>query len=189
VVHETQPSLVELVDESGYSLGSATVTDAHAAPGRLHRAFSVLLLDLDGRMLLQQRSRLKSRFALRWANACCGHPAPGEAVAHAATRRLAEELGVNAVTLVEVGVYRYRAEDPQTGRVEDEYDHVLVGHTGAAAHLAPDPAEVADVRWVNATAVVAAARAEPDSYAPWLAGVVALLPAARARGLCRLWAS
>jgi isopentenyl-diphosphate Delta-isomerase len=176
---EPQPSLVEmveLVDESGYGVGEATVAEAHMAPGRLHRAFSVLLLGSDDQVLLQRRSGLKSRFALRWGNACCGHPAPGEAVAPAASRRMAEELGIRGVSLVEVGIYRYRAEDPRTGRVEDEYDHVLVGRAGPGLALAPDPAEVAEMRWVGASAAVAAARAEPDSYAPWLAGVLAFVP-------------
>ena len=50
----------------------------------LHRAFSVLLFDDDGRTLLQQRAAVKSRFPSRWANTCCGHPGPGEPVVEAA---------------------------------------------------------------------------------------------------------
>src|SRR5262245_49802763 len=48
--------LVELVDTSGGAVGTTTVAEAHAAPGQLHRAFSVLLFDPDGRTLLQQRA-------------------------------------------------------------------------------------------------------------------------------------
>src|ERR1700740_2044344 len=88
--------LVELVDRAGRAFGTSTVREAHTAPGRLHRAFSVLLYDPAGRMLLQQRAAVKTRFALRWSNACCGHPAPGEDLAAAATTRLAEELGITA---------------------------------------------------------------------------------------------
>ena len=84
---------VELVDADGTAMGEATVAVAHTAPGLLHRAFSVLLFDPDGRLLLQQRAAGKTRFPLRWANACCGHPAPGEPVAEAAARRLGDELG------------------------------------------------------------------------------------------------
>ncbi len=90
---------MELVDTGGGAVGAATVDEAHRAPGRLHRAFSVVLVDGDGRLLLQQRAAVKTRFALRWANACCGHPAPGEPVTDAAQRRLAEELGVTTVPL------------------------------------------------------------------------------------------
>ena len=165
-------SLVELVDPEGRVVGSATVAEAHAAPGQLHRAFSVLLVDPAGRLLLQRRSAAKTRFPLRWANACCGHPAPGEPVVTAGTRRLAEEMGLTGVPLTEVGVYVYRAVDPGTGRVEHEYDHVLLGRTPEEPELTPDEAEVADVRWVSSTDLLAAADVRPETYAPWLRGVV-----------------
>jgi isopentenyl-diphosphate delta-isomerase len=160
--------LVELVDEAGAPVGSATVIDAHTAPGQLHRAFSVLLFDAAGQTLLQQRSAEKTRFPLRWANTCCGHPAPGTSVVEAATQRLEEELGVTGVPLVDVGVYTYRASDDATGRVEHEYDHVLVGRVEADLPLSPDPEEVALTRWVPAGSLVP----EGPDFAPWLSGVL-----------------
>lgn len=66
--------LVELVDDAGRARGQTTVAAAHQPPGRLHRAFSVLLVDPDGQVLLQRRAAVKTRFPLRWANSCCGHP-------------------------------------------------------------------------------------------------------------------
>jgi isopentenyl-diphosphate delta-isomerase len=164
-----EEDLVELVDLAGTPTGTATVQLAHAAPGLLHRAFSVLIVAPDGRLLLQQRAPGKTRFALRWANACCGHPSPGQSVNAAAVRRLAQELGIHDVELTPAGVYVYRAADPVTERVEHEFDHVLVGMLPASAELAPDPAEVAAVCWVVADEL----RAESDAYAPWLAGVLA----------------
>ncbi|MFI5893424.1 isopentenyl-diphosphate Delta-isomerase [Actinoplanes sp. NPDC051513] len=168
--------LVELVDVSGISAGSASVFDAHQAPGMLHRAFSVFLRDpATGRVLLQQRAAVKTRFPLLWANTCCGHPAPGEDVAVAAGRRLAEELGIVGASLTPVGVYTYRAADPGSGRVEHEYDHVLLGDLPAGVRVAPEPAEVAGVRWVSMPALQAGLAADPGSYAPWLSGVTGRL--------------
>lgn len=166
-----ESQLVELVSPDGGAIGSTTVDDAHRAPGLLHRAFSVVLVDDDGRFLLQQRAAVKTRFALRWANACCGHPGPGEAVTDAADRRLAEELGVGNVSLREVGVYVYQASDPDTGRVEFEYDHVLVGSYADA--FTADPAEVSAVEWVSFDDLAARLEQTPYRYAPWLSGVVA----------------
>jgi len=167
--------LVELVSPSGESTGSATVAEAHASPGRLHRAFSVHLLDANGRLLLQRRAETKTRFPLRWANACCGHPVPGQSVAAAAAQRLAEELGLRDVDLTEVGVYAYRAGDPATGLIEHEYDHVLLGIVDpVAVRLKPDPAEVASLRWMDPADLRADVLAHPVSYAPWLAGVTRL---------------
>jgi isopentenyl-diphosphate delta-isomerase len=166
---------VELVDGTGGRVGVATVAQAHRAPGLLHRAFSVLLLDPDGLLLLQRRSAAKTRFPLRWANSCCGHPAPGEPLATAAARRLAEELGVTGVDLVEIGVHQYQAGDPATGRAEHEYDHVLLGRVPAGSSPRPDPAEVAELRWVAPAELLREIAVRPDPYAPWLAGVVRLL--------------
>lgn len=167
--------LVELVDEAGQPAGASSVEEAHRPPGRLHRAFSVLLVDRDGRVLLQQRAAAKTRFPLRWANSCCGHPAPGQSLSTAATRRLREELGAGPVALTEIGVYVYRAEDPATGRVEVEYDHVLLGELPPDSPLLPDPTEVAALRWADPAELAAELVADPGRYAPWLGGVVDLL--------------
>jgi isopentenyl-diphosphate delta-isomerase len=163
--------LVELVDPDGQAIGESTVEDAHRAPGLLHRAFSVLLVDPSGRLLLQQRAAAKTRFPLRWANACCGHPGPGEPVGAAARRRLSEEVGLRAVPLTEIGVYVYRARDAQTGRVEHEYDHVLIGEITEDPPLILDPAEVAAVQWIPPRELHEDIDARPSHYAPWLAGV------------------
>ncbi len=170
---EREQQLVELVSQEGVESGSSTVAKAHTAPGLLHRAFSVVLFDDDGRTLLQQRAASKTRFPLRWTNACCGHPSPGEQVAVAAQRRLTEELGFTGVDLREVGVYVYRAEDPATGRVEWEYDHVVIGRAPVGLAVAPDPEEVADVRWVSARELRQGL--DPGGggdYSPWLSGVL-----------------
>lgn len=167
--------LVELVDPHGRAVGKATVEEAHRAPGQLHRAFSVLLVDSGGRLLLQQRAAVKTRFPLRWANACCGHPAPGEPVDAAARRRLIEEIGLRTDELTEIGVYVYRALDPETGRIEHEYDHVLLGRVETDFALRPDPDEVAAVRWLGLHDLGLDLDASPDRYAPWLGGVAQTL--------------
>lgn len=167
---------VELVDGHGRAIGSCSVAEAHTLPGRHHRAFSVLLTGPDG-VLLQRRAAAKTRFPLRWANTCCGHPGPGESVEEAAVRRLAEEMAVSGVALREVGAFDYRAEDAATRRVEDEHDHVLVGHVATVAPK-PDPAEVDDWRWVPLAELRAALLDHPGDYTPWLSGVVRLTEAA-----------
>lgn len=175
---DREAHLVELVSENGSVVGSETVTAAHQPPGRLHRAFSVLLLDHDGRFLLQRRAATKTRFAGRWGNACCGHPAPGEDLCSSAGRRLAEELGLRSVALNPVGVHLYRADDTSTGRVEHEYDHVLVGRVGPDASMRPDPAEVSELSWVTVGDLQTGLATETDRYVPWLSGVLSVWLAA-----------
>jgi len=163
---------VELVDRAGRPLGTCSVRAAHTPPGRLHRAFSVLLYDPAGRVLLQQRAAAKTRFARRWSNACCGHPAPGQDVAAAAMKRLTEELGITAAQvtpLTEAGVFRYRAFDAPARYVEYEWDHVFRATLTSGAP-APDESEVSEVRWADPEALTAEIAARPDEFTPWLAG-------------------
>ena len=165
---------VELVDRAGRATGSCPVREAHTAPGRLHRAFSVLVYDSAGRVLLQQRAAVKTRFALRWSNSCCGHPAPGQDLVAAAQARLAEELGITAgqvTPLTEAGVLRYRAADAATKRVEYEWDHVLVATLTSGAPAADD-SEVRQVRWASPGPLAAEIDARPAEFTPWLAGVL-----------------
>ncbi|WP_245722177.1 isopentenyl-diphosphate Delta-isomerase [Nocardia crassostreae] len=169
--------LVELVDEQGHAAGSLSVAAAHTAPGRLHRAFSVLLFNPDGQVLLQQRAGVKTRFPLLWTNTCCGHPAPGQSVVDAAAIRLHEELGL-AADLTEIGAFTYQASDPSTGRVEFEFDHVLIGHL-ADATPHPNPDEVETISWVHPETLPAEIDTAPDRYTPWLSGVLATITAHR----------
>jgi isopentenyl-diphosphate Delta-isomerase len=164
--------LVELVDPTGAPVGSCPVTEAHTPPGQLHRAFSVLLFDVAGRVLLQRRALTKNRFAGRWANTCCSHPAPGEDVIESACRRLHEELGlrVEAGALRERGRFTYRAADPGSDTVEHEFDHVLVGRHDADP--VPLESEVHAWRWVAPEQLRTELAAAPDLHAPWLEGVL-----------------
>jgi isopentenyl-diphosphate delta-isomerase len=170
--------LVELVDGAGAATGACPVDEAHAPPGRRHRAFSLVLFDHAGRMLLQQRAAVKTRFPLRWSNTCCGHPAPGEDVTAAALARLADELGITAgqiSTPEPAGEFHYHATDAATGRVEDEWDHVLVATaTTADLAVAPSESEVSDYLWVNPEALLTEIAARPSDYTPWLPDVLAL---------------
>jgi isopentenyl-diphosphate delta-isomerase len=76
----------------------------------------------------------------------------------------------------EVGVYEYFAEDEASGRVEYEYDHVLLARVPAGGlDLAPDPAEVAATRWVAMADLVEEMRDDPADFAPWLRGAVNLV--------------
>jgi isopentenyl-diphosphate Delta-isomerase len=173
--------LVELVDETGAGIGACSVAEAHAAPGRRHRAFSVLLYDRAGQVLLQQRAVVKTRFASRWSNTCCGHPAPGQDTAAAAARRLSDELGIDPghiTPLTEAGVFRYQAADPGSGTVEREWDHILIATlTGGTPE--PDEAEVSGYAWISPVTLRGDMAHRPDAYTPWLPGVLDIATRAR----------
>jgi isopentenyl-diphosphate delta-isomerase len=153
---------VVLVDAEDRELGTEAKLEAHRS-GRLHRAFSVFLFDARGRLLLQQRALTKYHSAGLWANACCGHPRPGEPVRDAARRRVREELGIDCAPEPAFGfVYRAPLDN---GLVEHEYDHVLVARFDGRPE--PDPGEVAAWRWAEPAELSADVRANPSRYAAW----------------------
>lgn len=167
-MNEKNEEWVVLVDGTDRETGRMEKLAAHRDGGRRHRAFSILLFDGEGRWLLQRRAAGKYHFPGLWTNACCSHPRPGETVAAAAARRLREELGVE-VELAERFAFEYRAESPAEGLAEWEYDHVLVGTLPDDAMPAPNPEEVAEVRFWTGEEIAEAIAADLPSgpFTPW----------------------
>jgi isopentenyl-diphosphate delta-isomerase len=172
-----EPIMLELVDESGVTIGTAEKLSAHLAPGRLHRAFSVFLFDDEGRLLLQRRALSKYHSPGVWSNTCCGHPYPGEQPFVAAARRTAEELGVAPVLMREAGTVRYNHPDPASGLVEQEYNHLYVGLV--RDQLRPDPEEIGETAFASPSEL--ARMRESGPFSAWFQTVLdAALPAVRA---------
>jgi isopentenyl-diphosphate Delta-isomerase len=155
---------VILVDEHDREIGVREKLAAHENGGIRHRAFSVFIIDPAGRWLLQRRAAGKYHFPDLWTNACCSHPRPGEDTAAAAHRRLREELGFDC-PLVERFQFEYKATSAAEGLTEHELDHVFTGEHGGG--VAPDPAEVGAVRWVDPAALEREVRDHPETFTPW----------------------
>ncbi len=154
---------VIVVDQDDRPLEVAGKLDVHET-GQLHRAFSILVLNHQGELLLQRRADGKYHFARRWSNTCCGHPRPGESTATAAGRRLKEEFGIR-VPLTECGQLVYRAEDQDSGLIEHEYLHIF--HGVYAEVPDPDPSEIGAWRWIGLPVILRALRSRPHWFTPW----------------------
>ncbi len=151
-----------LVDERNRAVGWGEKANVHRT-GLLHRAFSIFLVDPSGRVLLQQRSRAKYHSGGLWANACCGHPRPGERTLPAARRRLGEELNTRA-SLRFAFRARYRTE-LSNGLIENEIVYVYFGLV--AEPIIPNPDEVAAVVWLTLADLKADLARRPRQYAYW----------------------
>lgn len=158
---------VILVDDADREIGTAQKLEAHRA-GSLHRAFSVVIWDHCGRMLLQQRAADKYHSGGLWSNTCCGHPRPGENIAQAAARRLKEEMGV-ACDLAPLGTIRYQATF-DNGLSEHEIVHVFRGRYEGPVDA--DPKEAADFAWKSLDDVRADVAARPEAYSVWFRAYV-----------------
>ncbi|MFG2794984.1 isopentenyl-diphosphate Delta-isomerase [Streptomyces sp. NPDC048419] len=152
---------LELVNKTGHTVGTAEKLAAHQPPGRLHRAFSVFLFDRLGNMLLQRRAAAKYHSPGVWSNSCCGHPLPGEPPLVAAARRISQELGQSPTLLQEAGTVTYVHDDPTSGLVEQEFNHLFTGVIEGP--LRPDPDEIAATTFVDARELARLRRREPFS--------------------------
>ena len=111
---------VILVNKKDEETGTLGKMEAHLQ-GKLHRAFSIFLINNKGEWLLQKRAKSKYHSAGLWTNTCCSHPQPGEDVYQAALRRLNEEMGIIChLEHVFSFIYKTKFDNNLT---EHEYDH------------------------------------------------------------------
>ena len=164
-----------LVDLDDRETGQGEKMAVHRR-GLLHRAFSVFLFDGD-RLLVQRRAAGKYHCGGLWANTCCSHPRPGQTPAEAAVLRLRQECGITAaVPLREAGRFVYRAVF-DNGLTEYELDHVFVGEY--AGPNAPDPEEIAELRYVPLAELKQDMLVRPERYAPWFLTALGIAEAGR----------
>lgn len=157
---------VLLLDEVGNRIGLADKAEVHHADTPLHLAFSSYLFDERGRTLLTRRALHKKTWPGVWTNTCCGHPAPGEAMADGVLRRLADELGLPDVAKVDLVLprFRYRAVMPN-GVVENEMCPVFRGVV--TGEPTPNPDEVDSTEWVPWTDFAESVLDGTRDISPW----------------------
>lgn len=153
---------VILVDEQDNEIGQLEKMEAHRL-GLLHRAFSIVLFNHKGEMLLQQRAAHKYHSPLLWTNTCCSHQRPGESCLAAAQRRLIEEMGME-VELSESFSFLYKAKLDQ-GLTEHEFDHVFFGYTNQNPVINTE--EVAAYKWISMEALLQDLDSSPEAYTEW----------------------
>ncbi len=156
-----------MVDRWDKEIGTMEKMEAHKK-GILHRAFSVLLFDQSGKMLLQKRSKNKYHSGGLWTNACCSHPLPGEKIESATRRRLQEEMGIDIQpTFSHTFIYKAALGDDL---VEHELDHVFVGTF--SGNPAINKTEVEDWKYVDIEWLKRDMATHPDSYTVWFKLIV-----------------
>ena len=134
-----------LVDAADRVVGRLSKSRCHEGKGVLHRAFSLLIFNAAGELLIQQRSPGKRLWPLYWSNSCCSHPRSGEDMETATRRRLQEELGI-ACPLQFLFKFQYQAQFDATGS-EHELCSVFIGTCSET--IVADPNEISAWRWVD----------------------------------------
>ncbi len=153
---------VVLVDESDNEVGIMEKMEAHRR-GLLHRAFSVLIFNSRGELLLQKRADTKYHSAGLWTNTCCSHPQPGESFQDAIKRKLLQEMGISVQTeFVFKFLYNVKVDHDL---IEHELDHVFVGiHDGEPTI---NTREAQDWKLADLPSLRNAIIQHPEQYTSW----------------------
>ena len=159
--------MVILVDENDNPVGTMEKMEAHRK-GKLHRAFSVLVYNSKGEMLLQKRAQKKYHSGGLWTNACCSHPLPGEKMEDATRRRLREEMGID---LNPSFSYSFIYKTPlDRDLIEHEFDHVYIATFDGEPLINRN--EVEDWKFVNVSWLKNDIARNPDHYTYWFKMIV-----------------
>ncbi|MCW5910680.1 MAG: isopentenyl-diphosphate Delta-isomerase [Cyclobacteriaceae bacterium] len=159
---------VILVDAQDRETGTMEKLEAHRR-GLLHRAFSILIFNREGELMLQQRSLNKYHSGGLWTNTCCSHPRPGETAIEAGKRKLAQEMGFDCdLSYSHKFIYKVELDNDL---IEHEWDHVLVGFYDADP--IPNREEVMDWKFVTLPEVREDIRQNPHLYTRWFKLILA----------------
>ena len=159
--------LVILVDEQDLPIGEMDKLEAHQK-NCLHRAFSILLWNSKGEMLIHQRANGKYHSAGLWTNACCSHPRINETTLDAAHRRLQEEMGI-ATELKHSFYFIYQVE-LENDLSEHELDHVFLGKFEGNPILNSEEAQ--DFKWINFDALKNEIKNNPNDFTYWFTYII-----------------
>jgi isopentenyl-diphosphate Delta-isomerase len=153
---------VILVNEKDEPIGVMEKLEAHQK-ALLHRAFSVLVYNGNGQMLLQKRAFTKYHSPGLWTNTCCSHPRVGETVMQAGHRRLQEEMGFDTeLTYHSNFIYKVAFDN---GLYEHELDHVLIGNYNELPSFNTD--EVCEVAFRDINILQNDILNNPNNYTEW----------------------
>ena len=158
------PEALVLVDEADQHVGYLSKALCHQGRGVLHRAFSLLIFNDYGELLIQQRAATKRLWPLYWSNSCCSHPRGVETLEAATQRRLREELGIGC-PLQFLFKFQYQAQFDATS-AEHELCSVFIGRSGDRIKVNSE--EIQDWRWISPTALQREIAAHGSAYfTPW----------------------
>ncbi|WP_327051059.1 NUDIX hydrolase [Halomicrococcus gelatinilyticus] len=148
-LHENAEQHVVAVDAEDNEQGTVNRLEAHTGDGVRHRAFTSLVFDGDGNILLAQRSPDKRLWDTYWDGTVASHPVKGQTQVEATRQRLEEELGITPDQYDEIELtdrFEYRRHYPNEG-LEHEVCAVLKISLEDTS-LDPDEEEVAGLMWV-----------------------------------------
>ncbi len=165
--------LVILVDENDNPIGTEEKVKCHLPNGKLHRAFTALLFDEDGRLVITKRAKEKMLWPGDWDGTFASHPRESETYVSSGERRMPEELGIEG-KLDYLHKFEYHVPYKDVGS-ENEICGTLIGIIDKSTELKKIEGEIDEIRWISAKELLSELKTNSQIYCPWMLIALELL--------------
>ena len=157
---------VILVDEDDNPIGTEEKVKCHLPNGKLHRAFTALLFDKNGRLVLTRRAKGKMLWPEDWDGTFASHPRESETYVSSGERRMPEELGIEG-KLDYLHKFEYHVPYKNVGS-ENEICGTLIGIIDEDTELKEIEGEIDEIKWMSAERLISEIKINPKIYCPWM---------------------
>lgn len=159
---QKKSQLIALIDTQDNVIDYAEKQFVHEE-GLLHRAFSIIVFNTKGEILLHQRANTKYHTPGLWTNTCCSHLLEGRSMEECVHERLQLEMGFDCeLTFQFPFTYKIKFDN---GLTEYETDHVYFGKWEGDPN--PDIEEVMAYKWIKPEELLKDLKSNPDKYTYW----------------------
>ena len=167
---EKMEEYVILVDQDDNPIGKEDKVKCHLPNGKLHRAFTALIFNGDGKLLLTKRSKGKMLWPNDWDGTVASHPRESETYVSSAERRIPEEIGISC-KMNYVNKFEYHVPYKDIGS-ENEICGTLIGTVDNFDNSCMIKDEISEVKWINPDELKNELEQNSDTYCPCM--VIAL---------------
>ena len=157
---------VILVDENDNQIGLEEKVKCHLPNGRLHRAFTALLFDNEGNLILTRRAKEKMLWPGDWDGTFASHPREGETFVSSGERRMPEELGIVG-KLDYLHKFEYHVPYKEIGS-ENEICGTLIGVIDNSSQLKEIDGEIDEIKKISPDELLSEIKNNPAVYCPWM---------------------
>ena len=157
---------VILVDGNDNPIGKEEKVKCHLPDGKLHRAFTALIFNKEGKLLLTKRSDSKMLWPGDWDGTVASHPREGETYVSSAERRMPEEIGITC-KMNYVNKFEYHVPYKNVGS-ENEVCGTLLGVVDDFEESSLIKDEISAIKWITSDELRLELQNNRDIYCPWM---------------------
>jgi isopentenyl-diphosphate delta-isomerase len=163
-----------LVDKNDNPIGLEEKMKCHLPNGKLHRAFTALLFDKEGKLVLTRRSPSKMLWPGDWDGTVASHPRKNETYISSAERRMPEEIGISC-KFDYLFKFEYHVPYKNIGS-ENEICGTLLGLIEKSSKFNLVEDEISEIKWISPKQLMDELQKNPEIYCPWMIIALYLLP-------------